>query len=326
VTRAMVTGASGLLGGQVLRALQRSGVAVEGWSHTVQRAPDGIAFHVQDLTLDGAIERAVSESRPDLIVHCAALTDVDRCEAEPEAASALNARLPALLARAAAKRGLRFVHISTDAVYDGERAGRHSEHEDPAPANVYAVTKREGEVAVLAAHPTATVVRTTMHGWTATGRPSFSEAILSGLVHSRPLTLFRDVVFSPLHAGALADAVLALAAVEIRGVINVGAADAIAKDAFGRLIADMFGLDASPITAIDLAERRLAAPRPRNSALDVERLTSLLGSAPPTVRAGVERLRAEALDGTAARLKGRPPGPLNTLLQHPTTTPAGSLT
>ena len=74
------------------------------------------------------------------------------------------------------------MHVSTDAVYDGERAGAHAEDEPPRPANAYARSKLAGEAAVLAAHPDALVVRTTMHGWTAQGRPSFSEAILRGLL------------------------------------------------------------------------------------------------------------------------------------------------
>ncbi len=319
MTRAVVTGASGLLGGQVLRALARVGVAAQGWSHTARRAPDGVGFRAQDLTADGVSEKAVRDSCADLIVHCAALTDVDRCEGEPAVARAVNARLPGRLATAAAARGARFIHVSTDAVYDGERPGRHSEDEPPAPANMYAITKREGEEAVLAAHPGATVVRTTMHGWTAMGRLSFSEAILRGLAGGAPLTLFGDVVFSPLHAGDLAEAILALAAIDAPGIINVGATDAVAKDAFGRLVADVFGLDPSPITTIALADRRLRAPRPRNTALDVERVSELLGAPPPSVRAGVVRLHAEVLNGAAARLKGRPPGPPATLVQEPTT-------
>jgi dTDP-4-dehydrorhamnose reductase len=142
-----------------------------------------------------------------------------------------------------------------------------------------------------------------MHGWTALGRRSFSEAILRGLVRGERLTLFRDVRFSPLVVSDLAEVLYALAERDVSGVLNVGAAQAVAKDAFGQLVAREFGLSDEPIASVTLASRGLAARRPRNAALDVSRLAEALGAPPPTVAAGVRRMREEA--GAAARLKGR---------------------
>ncbi len=317
MTRAVVTGASGLLGGAVARDLAGHGVDVEGWSHVVAAAPDGLCFRRLELTAPGVVQAALAEARPELVVHCAALTDVDRCEAVPDAARALNTEVPGWLAAAAAGLGARFVHISTDAVYDGEPPGERSEDEAPGPVNVYAQTKLDGEAAVLGAHPEALVLRTTMHGWTAVGRRSFSEAILRGLLTGQRLTLFADVRFSPLVVTDLASVIRRLAERGATGVVNAGAADAVAKDAFGRLVARVFGLPDTAIEPIALAEAGLRAPRPRNLALAVDRLTELLGEPPPTVEAGLRRLRADAESGAAARLKGRPPGALRTLVEDP---------
>jgi dTDP-4-dehydrorhamnose reductase len=287
VTRAVVTGASGLLGGPVLREL-----GGEGWSHQVAELPDGTPLRRIDLRETGS-EQALLEARPELVVHCAALTDVDACEDDPDAARVLNAEAPRRLASTAAALGARFVHISTDAVYDGERDGLHAEDEPPGPVNAYARTKLEGERAVLEAHPRALVVRTTMHGWTALGRPSFSEAILRALRAGKRLTLFRDVRFSPLNVADLAALIRRLAERGASGVLNVGAADAVTKEAFGRLVARAFGLPEDPIEPIDVADLGLRAPRPRNTALAVERLTQLLGAPPPSVADGVQRMREE---------------------------------
>lgn len=283
----MVTGASGLLGGAVLREL-----GGEGWSHNVPALPDGTPLRRVDLR-DGGAEEALREARPELVVHCAALTDVDACEDDPDTARALNAEAPGRLAATAAALDARFVHISTDAVYDGERGGLHAEDEPPGPVNAYSRTKLAGERAVLEAHPVALVVRTTMHGWSGPGRPSFSEAILGALRAGRRLTLFRDVRFSPLNVADLAELIRRLAERGASGVLNVGASDAVTKEAFGRLVARTFELPEDPIEPIDVADLGLRAPRPRNQALAVERLTQLLGAPPPSVADGVRRMREE---------------------------------
>lgn len=290
--RVIVTGAGGLLGAAVLRHFRDRLDAVEGWSHSATRLPDGTPLRPLDLTAPDAPEAALRAARPALVVHCAALTDVDGCERDPDAARALNADAPGRLARTAAGLGAAFVHISTDAVYDGERAGAHAEDEPPRPANAYARTKLEGEQAVLAAHPDALVLRTTMHGWSARERLSFSEVILRALARREPLTLFTDVTFSPLVVSDHARLIAALVERGASGVLNLGAADAVTKAAFGHLVAEVFELPADPIEGVTLASRGLDAARPRNTALDTTRLATVLGTPPPTVAEGVRRLRA----------------------------------
>jgi dTDP-4-dehydrorhamnose reductase len=99
------------------------------------------------------------------------------------------------------------------------------------------------------------------------------------------------------------------------GVVNAGAADAGSKEAFGRVVAGELGLDAAPIEPIALAAAGLPTPRPRNTVMAVERVSELLGAPPPTVQAGVRRLREELETGAAARLKGRAPGTLRLLFE-----------
>jgi dTDP-4-dehydrorhamnose reductase len=317
VTRVVVTGASGLLGASVLRDLAGQRIDTEGWSFRLSALPDGTVLRRLDLCGPGELERALRDAAPELVVHCAALTDVDACEDDPAAARSLNAKVPGRLGAAALALGAGFVHVSTDAVYDGEREGAHTEDEPPGPANLYARTKLEGEQAALDAHPEALVLRTNMHGWSAGGKTSFSEAILRGLLARRRLTLFADVRFSPLAVSDLAAVIRQLAQRRARGVLNAGASDAVTKEEFGRIVARSFGLSEDPIEPIAVADLGLRAPRPRNSALAVERLADLLGAPPPTVADGVRHMREDADTGAASRLKGQAAGPLDTLLRVP---------
>jgi dTDP-4-dehydrorhamnose reductase len=305
MTRAVITGASGLLGASMLGAFE----GAEGWARHASALPDGTPLRRVDLLEDAG--PALREAAPGLVVHCAALTDVDACERDPAAAHALNADAPARLAAAAYALGARFVHISTDAVYDGERPGSHAEDEPPRPANVYAETKLEGERAVLAAHPEALVLRTNMHGWTPSGRQSFSEAILRDLLAGERLTLFSDVRFSPLVVTDHARLIKRLAGHS--GVFNLGAADAVTKEEFGRIVARAFGLSEALIAGVSLASIDLTAARPRNTALDVARLTRVLGGPPPTAAEGVQAFREGMV--AAAALKGRGDSSARALLE-----------
>jgi dTDP-4-dehydrorhamnose reductase len=305
MTHAVVTGASGLLGGAVARELHGHFDHVEGWSLNVRRSPDGLEFRCLDLRASGLPESALEAGRPDLVIHCAALTDVDGCEHDASAAQGLNVEVPRRLAMQCRQLGIRLIHISTDAVYDGESPGSRSEDDPPAPVNAYATSKLAGERGVLESNPDALVLRTTMHGWTAQGRRSFSEALLAGLVRGNELKLFSDVTFSALNVAHSAELIRGLAATSATGVLNLGTTDAVDKETFGRMLAAEFDLDGASIVSINVADLQLAAPRPRRLALDVSRLTAVLRRAPPSVADGLRRLRQDLECGEAGRLKGR---------------------
>lgn len=113
-----------------------------------------------DLGGEADVEKIVAELAPAAIINAAAYTMVDRAEVEPGMACAINRDGAARLAAVAQSRNIPFVHISTDYVFDGVKPSPYNEEDQPAPANVYGRSKREGEVAVLAAYPSAVVIRT----------------------------------------------------------------------------------------------------------------------------------------------------------------------
>lgn len=279
-----MTGASGMLGEQVLRALLRDGVEAEGWSNNTRRLPGGIRLRpAQYWNYPGA----------DVIVHCAALTDVDALEdADFGQTRQVNALWPEDLARHAASIGARFIHVSTEAVYDGESTRPHPEDEPPHPINVYAKTKCEGEVRVLGAYPEATVIRTTFFGRSLPGkRRKIAEQILDHLAAGEPIELANDQIFTPLYSVALARLILRLAAMEVPGVLNLGSCDAVSIAEFGYMLAEASGLDPAPIRPVALADMPRCARRSRNTALDVQKAQRLLDDM-PTVGEGIEEMLA----------------------------------
>jgi dTDP-4-dehydrorhamnose reductase len=300
VSTVLVTGASGMLGANAVHLLapEHEVVAVSG---TSAGSVAGRRLIAADLAAPGVADALLAEHRPDLVLHCAALTDVDRCEADPALADRVNAELPGLVAAACRRRRARLIHVSTDAVYGGP--GPHREDAIPAPVNLYAASKVRGEDRVREQLPGALVLRTTLHGWRPGPRTSFSEAILRTLVAGERPQLFADVRFSPLVAGDIVEQAMRLHALQVVGTFNLGSSDAVDKAEFGRILARGFGFDPDAIQPIALAERRLTAARPLDPTMDVTRLTAVAGP-PPTVAEGVARLRRELEDGTAAALRG----------------------
>ncbi|RYO94501.1 hypothetical protein DL762_000597 [Monosporascus cannonballus] len=147
---ALVTGATGLLGRQVVRAFERKQWAVKGTGYS--RA-DGSQILKVDLGNASEIEKVLDEVKPLVVVHCAANRFPDKCDADPAGARALNAAATASLASQCATRSVLLVYISTDYVFPGRPGEAPYEVDaEPAPTNLYGVTKLEGERAVLAAY------------------------------------------------------------------------------------------------------------------------------------------------------------------------------
>nr|HNI57602.1 sugar nucleotide-binding protein [Elusimicrobiota bacterium] len=139
----LVTGASGLLGSNLLLDFKKAGREVAGvyGVHPVTLA--GVKTGPLDLLDNAAVDAALKALRPTWVVNTAAATNVDWCEDHPVDARRLNGEAPGLLADAARRGGARFIQISTDAVFDGQR-GLKDESHAPAPINVYGRTKWEG--------------------------------------------------------------------------------------------------------------------------------------------------------------------------------------
>ena len=285
MARILITGASGLLGVNLaLEACERHEV-VGVVNHTVLREPP---FHQVQINLleDGAPERLIAEVEPDWVIHCAALAGLDAGEAQPGLAQLLNAVLPGRLARAA--HSIPFLHISTDAVFDGVR-GNYSEDDSPNPRSVYARTKLAGEQAVIDNHPGPIVVRSVFYGWSIDSMRSLAEFFIINLSEGRRVPGLTDVRFCPMLANDLAGVLLAMLKKGLSGLYHVVASDSMTKHDFGVALARKFGLDETLIEPKKSSDLDRLVPRSPNLTLVSQKVADL-GAEPPKVSSGVARL------------------------------------
>jgi dTDP-4-dehydrorhamnose reductase len=284
--RMLVTGASGLLGLNLCLMFaqehQLTGVVNR---RSLQDAP--FSTIRVDLLDPDALRRMLDQAQPEVVIHCAAVADVDSCERDPLTAHSLNAQVPARLAALCVQRKIRFLHISTDAVFDGQR-GSYTEEDQPNPLSVYARTKLEGEQGVLAANSSALVIRVNFYGYSLSGTRSLAEFFLNNLLAGKPVKGFTDVHFCPLYAADLVDAIAGMLAQGLSGLYHAVSPECLSKYDFGKRIADQFKLDGSLIQPVFVEDGNLLAKRSPNLTLRVDKLYQT-GIQLPGQAAGLER-------------------------------------
>jgi len=277
--RWLITGATGLLADYLVEACRDHGKVT-----TTARSGGDRRCDLRDAA---ATRSLLAEVAPDVVVHAAGLTDVDRCEREPAAAFAANRDTAATMAEnlpAAA----RLLVISTDQVY-GDTPGPHGE-DGPAPVNVYGQSKLDGEKAALN-HRGAVILRTNFFGPSRrAGRQSLSDFVVRGLTERHPITLFSDVLFSPLHMATLAALVVEAVIRGLAGVFNAGCRDGDSKANFALAIARHKGLQTQTARIGSSDEVAGRARRTHDLRLDVARLERALGRPMPTLEQEIRKL------------------------------------
>jgi dTDP-4-dehydrorhamnose reductase len=286
--RILITGASGLLGlNLALETTHRHTVFGTVNHHALNT--DAFTVIQTNLLTPGAVERLLESTQPDWVIHCAALANLDACEADPLLAQKLNTDLPRTLATHVARSGARLVHVSTDSVFDGLR-GDYTEQDHPKPVGVYSRSKFKSELAVRDADPSAIIARVNLFGWSLTGKRSLSEFFFNNLSQGKQVMGFTDVIFCPLLANHLADIFISMLELNLSGLYHVVASESLSKYDFGMRLAERFGLDGSLINPTSVKKSGLKAIRSPNLNLRSEKLTHDLGKSVPNISTGLERL------------------------------------
>ena len=283
----LITGASGLLG---------LNLALEARTHLTVIGVDrqrlvNTPFELVNVDLldPGAVDSVFDAARPNWLIHCAALADLEACEADPSLARRLNADLPGELAAGCSKRGIRLVHLSTDSVFDGTKEGVYTESDLPNPPGVYSATKLQGEQNVLLTNPDAIIARANFFGWSLSGTRSLSEFFFNNLSAGRRCNGFTDIWFCPMFVGDLAETLLRMLERGLSGLYHVVGSEALTKYDFGVRLARQFGYDERLVIPISVAESGLKARRSHNLRLSVHKLSTRLGSDIPGVSTGLQK-------------------------------------
>ena len=262
--RILLAGRNGQVGWELLKALAPLGEIL---------APGRVEL---DLLDTARLREAVRAANADVIVNAAAYTAVDRAESERDAAFAVNAAAPGVLAEEAKKSGALLVHYSTDYVFDGEKPAPYVEEDAPNPLNVYGASKLAGERAIAASGCRHLILRTS---WVYGPRGSNFMLTMLRLARERPeLRVVDDQLGAPTSSLAIARATAQLLRPGAHGTYHLSAAGHTSWCGFARAILARAGI-ATPVTPIRTADYPTPARRPRNSRLNCARLRAEFGLA-----------------------------------------------
>jgi len=263
--KVLITGSNGLLGQKLVELLSRC----LGYNLLLSSKEDlsvfgeGLLTYVKmDTTVRQEIRNVVDEFEPDIIVNTAAITDVDRCETEKEAAWRVNVTSVENLVQAAKLVGARLVHVSSDYVFDG-KSGPYGELDRPNPINYYGKTKLASENVLRTSGIPSTIVRTiVLYGQGREVRNNFVLWVLQNLNDKKQIRVVDDQISTPTLVDDLAYGILKTIELNRTGLYHISGPDMVSRYDIAMAVAKVFSLDKKLLSPVKSIVLRQAAPRP----------------------------------------------------------------
>ncbi|MCS2890223.1 dTDP-4-dehydrorhamnose reductase [Parabacteroides faecis] len=293
--KTLIIGANGFTGRRILQSLSRQGIyELTGCSLHEDILPGNNYRFVQaDMNNHSAIDRLIAEIRPDVVINGSALSVPDYCESHHEEAYAANVLAVENIARCCEKAGSRFIHLSTDFVFDGKKAELYTETDTPAPVNYYGISKYQGEQAVAANCSNYANVRVVVvYGKALPGQHgNILQLVKNRLQAGQEIRVVSDQYRTPTWVQDIADGVEKLMHISQNGIWHICGDECLSIADIAYRVADYFKLDRSLIVPVTTEEMNEATPRPRFSGLSIEKAKRILGYAPHSLEEGMAEMK-----------------------------------
>ena len=287
----LITGASGLYGSKLAKlAVTRNFEVYSGYNQDLPLYGNLEKFDISNKEL---VNEAFKRIKPDVVVHAATLTDVDKCELNKELAWKINVEATKNIAEAAKTTGSFLIYISTDYVFNGEK-GNYTESDIPDPINYYGLTKLKAEELVKAQGEFCIARPSVIYGATpAAGKVNFALWIIDALSKGQRIKIVTDQWNTPTLNTSLADMTVEVLERRLTGIFHLCGATRISRFEFAQLIAEIFELDKSLIDPVKSAQFKWPAKRPMDSSLDTSKAQKILHNKPVEISEALKKLKSE---------------------------------
>jgi len=286
VMKFLVTGSSGLIGSQLIKDLTEKDFNVYSCYNTLQpEFGHPILLDLNDLS---NIATTVRKIEPDVIIHLAALTNVDLCEKEKNLATKINVDATKILLQCISSQTF-FLYVSTDYVFDGQK-GMYNELSPTNPINFYGKTKREGESAVLNSAKNSCIVRTSTPFGLHNQKKSFPIWVVENLRQNHQIKVPMDQYTSPTYVPNLCKMLVEITTKQITGILHLAGETRISRYEFAKLITNKMHLDYDLIKPVSLTDMHWVAQRPKDSSLDISKAKPILQEKPLDIHQSLSRL------------------------------------
>lgn len=286
----LITGANGLLGQKIVQQLVREGeYEVIATGRGSCRLPGkGFKYISLDLENAAAVEKVLLEERPHILIHGAAMTNVDTCELNQEACYSANVLATSYLIKASESIGAHFIFVSTDFIFEGNE-GPLDEEALPNPVNYYGLTKLEAEKLVMDSKLKWAIARTVLVFGIAhdLSRSNIVLWVKESLESGKEIQVVDDQFRTPTLAEDLAEGCILIAKKGAEGIFNISGPDFLTPYQMAVITAEFFGLDLSLIKKTDSFKFTQPAKRPLKTGFNIEKARKELGFDPKTFRTAI---------------------------------------
>jgi dTDP-4-dehydrorhamnose reductase len=286
----LITGASGLIGSQIVKDLTKQNHIVYSCYHN-EKPLHGIPIHL-DLKDQNKIIQIVQETKPDIIIHLAAITNVDLCETEKELATIVNIKSTETIVKQSEKQQIFFIYVSTDYIFDGVQKMK-KENDMPHPLGFYGKSKLEGENIVNKMASDWCIIRTSTPFGIHDKKKSFPLWIKERLELKKEIPVLVDQFTSPTYVPNFSKMLIEIATRHIVGIIHLAGATRISRYNFAELIAIKLNLDKKLLIPTKLNEMNWKAQRPKDSSLDISLAIKILEEKPQKIEHSIDLLLSE---------------------------------
>lgn len=292
--KVLIIGANGFTGRRLLDDLSaKKAYEITGCSlHADIQPGAGYDFMQADINDYPAIRNMFESVGPDVVINCSALSVPDYCELHREEAYAANVAAVEHMARCCEEIKCRFIHLSTDFVFDGNKTGLYTEEDTPAPLNYYGVTKYEGEKKVASICSSYAVVRVVVvYGKALPGQHgNILQLVKNRLESGHPIRVVSDQYRTPTWVGDISAGVERLIHSPNNGFYHISGPESLSIADIAYRVADYFHLDRTLICPVSTEEMGEMTPRPRFSSLSIDKAKEELGYMPHTLEEGMKEM------------------------------------
>ena len=289
----LVTGSAGLIGNQLVHDLEKSGEIVYSCYNNMKPLY-GIPTKLNLLNLED-IHKIFKKFQPDVVIHSAALTDVEKCEVDPQLANSLNVKATEVIAKEVEKISSYLMYISTDYIFDG-KSGLYKETDSTNPLNNYGKTKLLGEKFIEDETSKWSIIRTSTPFGVHPFKKTFPVWVYENLKINKKINILEDQFTSPTYVPNLSKMILEITSRSLEGFFHLSGSTKISRFEFAKMIATKLNLDLSLLNPVKIDNMAWKANRPIDSSLDVSKINAILKTKPYTIKQSLDDYALQFVD------------------------------